>query len=410
MTSLDLNRVSKQFLVDQTDRRTRLRQAILAKWFGVRPTLRDKKVRVAVQDVSLSLTQGQSYALIGRNGAGKSTLLKIVAGTLTPDEGTLKVEGNVGGLIELGSGLDTRKTGRQNAIERASLLGIPAEEISDAVAAIELFAELDEQFEDPVSTYSSGMRARLGFAIAVSLPFDIMICDEALAVGDARFAAKCLAKVNELKSGRIFLFVSHSMTMVQRFCEEAMVLDAGRVVFTGGATEAVAYFQNEILQLEPAPQAAAARVSQPEQTSHPAYLEPIVSADERLAGWDVQPVLSDESLEISWRFEFRDDIALDSVFRLGFPLFSADGTMLFSCTLEDLSEFVVGPRTIAGRLQIPAHGLHQGNYTLLVALFEGIGPVLRQVVGNLSVRSTGIPQFGAYTPAHVWSGPVAREE
>lgn len=402
MTELNLSQVSKKFLIDQTDKRTKLRRVLAAKWLGVKTEEPESRYRQALHDVSLSLKPGQSFAIIGRNGAGKSTLLKIVAGTLQSDTGTVDIHGHVGGLIELGAGLDGEKSGRQNATERARLLGISETDCEAFVADIELFAELGDQFDDPISTYSSGMKARLGFAISVSLPFDIMICDEALAVGDARFATKCLAKINELKADRIFLFVSHSMNMVQRFCEEAMVLDAGRVCYSGPSTEAVAYFQNEILQLETAPPPDRdAKPADGRTKKAPSFLEPIVEGTSQLKDWSARATVTD-SLRIEWRFELAEPID-DRRFRLGFPVFSAEGTMMFSCTLEDLSEHKRSATTFSGSLEVPHHGLQPGNYYLMVALFEGIAPVLRQILQVARIDASGQPFFGQYDPQHFWS-------
>jgi ABC-type polysaccharide/polyol phosphate transport system ATPase subunit len=385
-----------------------LRTAILSKWFNVKVSESAQRYRQALTEITFSLEQGQSFGIIGRNGAGKSTLLKLIAGTLQPDEGTVDVEGHVGGLIELGAGLDPRKTGRQNSIERARLLGVGEAEVSTLVDSIEMFAELGDQFGDPVGSYSSGMKARLGFAIAVSLPFEIMICDEALSVGDARFASKCLSRVNELKSDRIFLFVSHSMTMVRRFCDEAMVLDSGKVVFEGHTGDAVAYFENEVLQLtrETAPPA-------PEQSRDgarhnvPSYLEPIVFVERKIKTWHAD-VEMNSGLAISWKFELVDAITDATTYRLGFPVFSSEGVMQFSCTLEDLAPHRQGDNTFAGHLEVPDHGLQPGNYYLMVALYEGIAPALRQVIQILRVDSTGQPYFGAYSPGHSWrTSPIS---
>jgi ABC-type polysaccharide/polyol phosphate transport system ATPase subunit len=400
VSHVSLKGVTKTYAITSLNKRADLKRKVVKKWLGINLGSDTEKVRTALKDVSVELVTGQSLAVIGRNGVGKSTLLKIIAGTLSADKGQVDVQGRVGGLIELSAGLNPLLTGLQNVEQRARALGVSQSALPDFISQVRDFAELEDQFDDPVATYSSGMQARLGFAIAVTLPFDIMVCDEALSVGDAKFASKCLARVNELKSSRVFIFVSHSMTMVQRFCDEAIVLDRGEVVFAGSATESVKYYENQILhQSKPAelsPRAQSQLLSAP----YRGFLEPLMINREKIDRWEAAFEVG-EGITVKWSVAFQGALRNDHGLRLGFPVFASDGTMLFSCTNESLS---TEPelRELSGELVIRRPGLHPGVYYMVMALFEGMAPVLRQYVGEIRIPSAGMPCFGVYDADHYW--------
>ena len=398
--------VSKSFQVSTISKRAKLKEQVLKKWFSIETKSKNLRVRHALKNVSLDVQKGQSLALIGRNGAGKSTLLKMIAGSLSVDHGQIDISGKVGGLVELNAGLDMSKSGRENVFDRARVLGISREKMEKFAAEVEKFSELGDQYDDPVGAYSSGMKARLGFAISVTLPFDIMICDEALSVGDARFAAKCLAKVNQLKSERVFLFVSHSMAMVQRFCDKAIVLEKGEMVFSGTTSDAAAFYENNILHMSSAEiehigDFEASKESQLILENQREFLQPLFINKEVVNVWHAE-ALVDSGIEVHWDFEFTDIRSNDVAYRLGFPLFSSDGTMLFGCAQEDLLESRAGVRHVRGSLTIPAHGLHPGVYYLVISLFEGMSPILRQLVTEIKIHSEGKPRFGVYAVRHEW--------
>ena len=173
-----------------------------------------------LSDISFNVALGQSLGIIGDNGAGKSTLLKLLAGTIHPTTGNIEVNGRVAALLELGAGFHPEFTGRQNIHLNASLLGIPEEEIKLKENEIIEFAELEQFIDRPVRTYSSGMYVRLAFSIATTVDPEILIIDEALAVGDMAFQKKCITRMNFFKEqGKTMLFCSHSMYLVQELCD-----------------------------------------------------------------------------------------------------------------------------------------------------------------------------------------------
>ena len=198
----------------------------------------------AVDHVSIKIKKGESVALFGRNGAGKSTLLKMITQVTYPTSGEIKVNGRVSALLELTAGFDSEFTGIENIEFRGHLLGLSEAEIKRLIPLVEDFAELGDYMYQPVRTYSSGMKARLGFAINVNINPEILIVDEALSVGDVSFKRKCLEKVRELldQQGITFLFVTHSTAVAGEFCERGIVMKKGKLKFDGDIHEAINYY------------------------------------------------------------------------------------------------------------------------------------------------------------------------
>lgn len=188
----------------------------------------------ALRDVSFEVPKGETVGIIGRNGSGKSTLLQIICGTLTPTTGTVETSGRVAALLELGAGFNPEFTGRENVLLNAAILGFPQDEMLARMGKVLEFSELGEFLDQPVKTYSSGMYARLAFSTAIHVDPQIFIVDETLAVGDARFVAKCMRRINEIKErGATILFVSHDVSSVRTLCERAVWIDKGAVVEQG---------------------------------------------------------------------------------------------------------------------------------------------------------------------------------
>ncbi|WP_250452129.1 ABC transporter ATP-binding protein [Caballeronia sp. ATUFL_M2_KS44] len=187
----------------------------------------------ALADVTFSVAVGETVGIIGRNGSGKSTLLQIVCGTLAPTSGSISVQGKVAALLELGSGFDVQFTGRENVYLNAQLYGLSRQQIDERYDSIVEFAEIGEFIDQPVKTYSSGMFVRLAFAVIAHVDADILVIDEALAVGDAFFNQKCFRFLHEFKKRGTILFVSHDTSSIRKLCSKAIWLDHGKVVAQG---------------------------------------------------------------------------------------------------------------------------------------------------------------------------------
>lgn len=202
----------------------------------------------ALSDVDMEVRKGETYAIIGRNGSGKSTLLQVIAGTLRPTSGEVSVSGRVAALLELGSAFNPDFTGRENVYLNASVLGLSRSQIDVCFQSIVDFAGIDEEFIDrAVRSYSSGMVMRLAFAVMVHVEADILIIDEALSVGDAFFAQKCMRFLREFQTRGTLLFVSHDPGAVTSLCEKAVWLEAGRVVSQGNSKEVMASYTEAII-------------------------------------------------------------------------------------------------------------------------------------------------------------------
>jgi len=222
-----------------------LREAMV-RWFNPRRSgpRHDSGQFHALDGVSFAVQAGEVMGVIGRNGAGKSTLLKILSRITTPTRGEADIRGRLGSLLEIGTGFHPELTGRENIHFSGAILGMKRADIRRRFDEIVEFAEVGQFLDTPCKHYSSGMYARLGFAVAAHLDTDILLVDEVLAVGDAGFQRKCLGKMSEVAGrGRTVLFVSHNMAAVRQLCTRGLVLDRGRVAFCGEIDGAVAAYQ-----------------------------------------------------------------------------------------------------------------------------------------------------------------------
>lgn len=247
---IDVKHLSKRYEIYATPR-DRLKQLLLPTLLNIfsRLGLRSRAIIDqhppryfrefwALHDVSFQVRRGETVGIVGLNGSGKSTLLQLICSTLTPTSGNVEVKGRVAALLELGSGFNPDYTGRENVFLNGQILGLSREEIQDRFQAIEAFADIGDFIDQPVKTYSSGMAVRLAFAVAINVEPDILVVDEALAVGDLSFQRKCLRWMEDfaLKRG-VLLFVSHSPEQVRRLCTKAIYLHHGMIVGIGHAKE-----------------------------------------------------------------------------------------------------------------------------------------------------------------------------
>ncbi|MBB2496851.1 ABC transporter ATP-binding protein [Aquipseudomonas ullengensis] len=198
----------------------------------------------AIRDLNLEVKHGEILGIVGRNGCGKSTLLKLISRVLQPSAGEIRVNGKITALLELGAGFNPEFTGRDNIRFYSTILGLSAKEIEQMTPAVIEFAELGQFIDQPVKTYSSGMKSRLGFAVAVHVEPDILILDEVLAVGDAVFKRKCFAKMEEFfKAGKTVLFVSHDANAVNKLCTRAVLLHGGNIILDGKPGDVTRYYE-----------------------------------------------------------------------------------------------------------------------------------------------------------------------
>ncbi|MBQ7521947.1 MAG: ABC transporter ATP-binding protein [Clostridia bacterium] len=229
-TMIKFQNVSKQYILFKNDR-----ERFKALFFKPK----NAKYHMALNDVSIEVAEGESVGIIGDNGAGKSTLLKMITGVAFPDTGTVTVNGTVAALLELTAGFALEMTGRENIYLRGYTLGLKDAYIQKIEEKIIDFAELGDYIDQPVRTYSSGMKMRLGFAINVNIDPDILVIDEALSVGDTSFKKKCKNRISEIiQQGKTVLYVSHTEDSVREMCTRAIYLRKGTVIYQGDVDEA----------------------------------------------------------------------------------------------------------------------------------------------------------------------------
>ena len=236
MGTLQVSQLGKAFKQYPT------RWARLAEWLAPGHRARHE-LKWILQDVSFSVAPGEAVGIVGVNGAGKSTLLKMITGTLQPTTGSIRIEGRVAALLELGMGFHPDFTGRQNAYMAGQILGFTPRQIDELMPAIEAFAEIGTYIDQPVRVYSSGMQVRLAFSVATAIRPDILIVDEALSVGDSYFQHKSMERIREFaKLGTTLLIVSHDAVAIQALCDRAILLDGGRLAMQGEPQAVMDYY------------------------------------------------------------------------------------------------------------------------------------------------------------------------
>ena len=227
-----------------------LRRDILDRWarWRHRGTGRQEKARfLALKDIDLTVRRGEIVALLGRNGAGKSTLLKIICRITAPTAGSIDLYGRVNAMLEVGVGFHGELTGRENIYLSGAFLGMSSKEIDSKMESILSFSEAEEFIDTPVKRYSSGMFVKLGVAVALHLDSEVVVMDEALAVGDVSFQQKCITYLKKAarEQGRTVIYVSHNMDTVRNFCQRGIVLDKGRILFDGDIETAIGIYRGE---------------------------------------------------------------------------------------------------------------------------------------------------------------------
>lgn len=364
----------------------------------------------ALKDANFTMEPGESLALVGRNGAGKSTLLKMMNGLTKPDRGRIEMRGRVQALINLGAGFNPALTGMENIYNAASLSGLRSREIGDIVAAVVDFAELEEAIESPVETYSSGMKARLGFSVAVHLKPDILLIDEVLAVGDFAFQNKCFLRMEQLKQeGVTIVFVSHSHNMAIKLCERAIWLHQGQVMAAGESTETVRQYldfleaadRDRFLQVAsarpdaaPPDKPASTKPAKPDKETQ--LYGPVVSDTTHVHdivcrmhvnGEEVDTIPVHHAVDIDFSFTLRrrvDGLSMTLNFFRDDGLLVGIVTSLYEKKLEHIHE-----GRVHCRVHLPSLDFAPGNYVIMAPISEGQGYLWRDVVKRFSVTSGG---------------------
>lgn len=342
----------------------------------------------ALKNVSLELKRGETVGIIGRNGHGKSTLLKIIAGVIQPTSGTVEKRGRIAAILEVTSGLKPELTGLENIYLNLKINGFTHKLLEEKAQEVIQFAELKDHINQPVKTYSSGMKSRLGFGIATSVEPDILILDEVLAVGDFVFRQKCLSKINSMREKMSVIFVSHSMNDVMMFCDRVMVIQKGEAIFSGAPDKAIELY----LSTQPdARQKTAVR---------PFYGDIFHNADK----------ISD--IEHSWdreEYKIGDEMTLNFSFRLkivpknliiGVPVFTASGNMITAFNSDQAKFHFNSGNIISGSLKTICR-FNPDEYISVIAIVDGSEFLYRDLNPRFFVRQQE-RVFGVVTLDHRW--------
>lgn len=323
MNAIRCELLSKKYSIGRRERYRALRDVIAET--AARPFRRNHREKAeliwALKDVSFDVPEGKAVGIIGRNGAGKSTLLKILSRITKPTQGSVRVRGRVGSLLEVGTGFHPELTGRENIFLNGAIIGMRKAEIVRKFDEIVAFAEVEKFLDTPVKRYSSGMYVRLAFAVAAHLETEILVIDEVLAVGDVAFQRKCLGKMGDLShSGRTVIFVSHNMQAVRSLCSEAIWLEQGQVKAVGRSANVIETYLDVASRSEKSGDLNAALAAMP---SDPAFRMNYVSLEQD--GVTAATVLSGKPLDLVLGYTlFRDTPG----FHVCIRVFDVEGTML----------------------------------------------------------------------------------
>jgi ABC-type polysaccharide/polyol phosphate transport system ATPase subunit len=409
-----------------------LKSALLSR--SLIASLRPDETFTALSDVSLTVPAGRTLGVIGRNGSGKSTLLKLVAGITKPTHGTVRVNGRISALIELGAGFHPEISGRENVFINGIMLGLSKREIARRFDEIVEFAEIKEFIDAPVKTYSSGMYMRLGFAVAIHVDPDVLLVDEVLAVGDEGFTHKCLDKFAEFKRrGKTILLVTHSLGLVERFCDEALWLDAGekraagdpkRIV--GAYITAVEASEEQHLAAGDAKALEAAAASPADPASAPLPDDPVEGGaapsdmfrategrwgsrevqitEVELSAGDGQPShVFHSGAPLAIRIALRSASPVDD-FVIGIGIFNAEGVCCYgtNTNIEELKAVRLAGDARAW-FTIESLDLVEGTYKLDVAVhkLDGYPYDYHRLLYTFRVKSR-TKDVGIYRPKHEW--------
>ena len=375
-TAISVKGLSKRYMIShdfaQAERYTALRDVLARNVRTVarktrdvisgRPTVQGDSIEEfwALRDVSFEVKRGDILGIVGRNGAGKSTLLKILSRITEPSEGRVAINGRVASLLEVGTGFHPELTGRENIFLNGAILGMTRAEINRKFDEIVAFAEVEKFLDTPVKRYSSGMYVRLAFAVAAHLETEILVIDEVLAVGDARFQRKCLSRMDSIgRQGRTIIFVSHNMAMVSSLCNVAVHLENGKLRSCGPADKVIlAYSSTE------GGSSSAVDYRGSDRKVGDQYAQ-LLSADIRDArGVPVFEIEIDQPLSV--RMEYRIKQSSNRVFIPNFHFYRHDGICAFVTNAANSQERP--PGDYAAECHVPANFLNDGLYSVQLAL------------------------------------------
>lgn len=391
---LSVDRVSKLYARRTQSRRSRLAEIVGPAFFGYRAKFSEELRQHefwAVDDVSFELRKGEAVGVIGLNGSGKTTLLRMLAGQILPDKGEIRISGSSAAMIDLQAGFQQTASGRQNIYLRSAALGFTRERTSALLDDIIEFSELGDAIDAPMATYSSGMKMRLAFSVMATVASDVLLIDEVLAVGDFRFRQKCLGKIREMRARSAFVFVSHSMGDIARFCDRVLVMHQGRCAFSGAPNDAIAYYQ-KLERGAAAPPASRKKII-PESVNRPDLLDEFKFAWFGSDGKAGGPILEGRSFgaKVSFRLHFSPHNLV-----VGLPIYDLDGNVIvgFSTDAEGGKINAVASDRVSVDFTIGDATLNPGRYRAAIGITDGKEFLHMIELPDLEFSPTGRKSWG----------------
>ena len=363
--------------------------------------LKKKKHRAfnALGPINIQIKKGETIGIIGENGAGKSTFLKLVSGVIEPLSGNIEVKGKVSAILELGTGFNPEFTGRENVLLNGTLLGLTTQEIMNRMNAIEKFADIGEFFDMPVKTYSTGMYLRVAFSLAVNVDADIVVIDEALAVGDGLFEKKCIDRIWELKkNGVTILFCSHSLYTISNFCDRVMWLKEGHIEKIGETKSVISMYEDYLREKEKL-QDESDNIRM--RTNSEIKIAEIKKIEVRRNGDEVIDLLEYNSdIEVIISFEVYEDRFV----QVGFAIDRNDGLCCYADIMQKSGiEFLKGSGSKTVRLFFEKFQLLGGTYKFVVFLLDETGIcIYDKKESNFFMINTKDKEWGVCYLPHRW--------
>lgn len=402
---LQVRGIGKLYARKQSDTRRRMGRVARKALFNMgRPEIKDVKGTEfwAVRDVSFDLQRGKAVGIIGLNGSGKTTLLRMLAGQILPDAGDVTIRGTSATMIDLQAGFKANASGRENIFLRAAALGFRRSETETRLSDIIGFSELDHAIDAPLSTYSSGMKMRLAFSVMAMVSPELLLIDEVLAVGDFRFRQKSLARMREMRSNSAFVFVSHSMGDVAKFCDRVIVMHKGCVFFEGDPAEAI-----EVYETLDQGVVSADVPQQLEKAMGPTFenncvIENVTHYWCNADGDTVESVRFDEKLRL--RIKFKSLIDIRNLI-VGIPVWAVTSQYVTGLSTQITSDkfSVKAGDEVDLVVEVEAGFVNPGVMKSILAIVDGPEFLFRRSNPDLVILAAKHPTWGVVTVPHKWT-------
>lgn len=391
---LSADRVSKLYARRTETRRARLAQIAWPALLGFHAKepgeLREHEFW-AVKDVSFALRRGEALGIIGLNGSGKTTLLRMLAGQILPDAGEIRIAGSSAAMIDLQAGFQPAASGRQNIFLRSAALGFSRKQALERLNEIIDFSELGDAIDAPMASYSSGMKMRLAFSVMTTVAPEVLFIDEVLGVGDFRFRQKCLGKIREMRERSSFVFVSHSMGDIARFCDRALVMHRGCCAFAGLPADAIAYYQK--LERNSAAPAPGRKRLIPGEVSRPELLDDFefewIGSDGAPGGQVVEGGPFAAKVSFVLRFSPRNLV-------VGLPIYDLDGDVIvgFSTDVDGKKVDAAASDRVRVEFSVPNATLNPNRYRAAIGITDGSEFLHMVELPDLIVSAAGRKSWG----------------